>query len=426
MAFFSDVNCSEHRALEANPDIAGPGVFAGFLGTAWLAIGLLLAYYFLAFDPALDPLRSGPISDPQPQVPRPNPVDASFHRLRSSITRVVSKRIRSPKREEMSEKLSIIFSQAVMTMSDLQIISGIAILISGYATLPQAMSVYYWKFILRFAWFSTITHLAALTCLRTYLFRNTSKRIIRLTLMLFLALILLIAMFFTGRINLDPDQYAICYFRLDFDRVPKRWSLGEDPFLYINPEFEKSGFSEEILMSCLLLIHNIFVRILKLRRWTQNGLLAQLSRRLLHWFATGVRRVTPDARRSAGVGSVFHVAYHMLIIQPLVALLTVINASALIYLSVVSEVYALLVAAIWGTLSLYNKHHSFENNEESRWEYGQVINVMIFLTPLITLSDQFSNIRMMFLDLLSEIRGMGCTCHVILKMWRKEPQLTAQ
>ncbi|KAK4442725.1 hypothetical protein QBC34DRAFT_224119 [Podospora aff. communis PSN243] len=407
---FSEVNCSEYRALEANPDIAGPGVFAGFLGTAWLAITLLLAYYFLAFDPGLDPFWIGPANDPEARVSRPNPVDMSFYRLRSSITQVVSKYMRASKRQEMSQRLSIIFSQAVMTMSDLQIISGMAVLVSGYATLPQAMSVYHWKIILRLGWFSTITHLAALTCLRTYLFRNPSKRIVRLFFMAFLALILLTGMLFTGRINLDPEQYAICYFRLDFDRVPVRYSLQDtssmaSPLVALPVETTQSSFSPEMLMSCLLLIHNIFVRTLKLHPWRRNGLLARLSRKLLWCFANGIRKATPDAKEPACTGSIFHVAYHVLIIQPFVAFLTVLNASILVYLSVVSEVYALLVAAAWGTLHLYNKQKVFENDEESSWEYGQVINVMIFLTPLITLSDQFVDIKMLVTDMFVEVNG---------------------
>jgi len=99
-----------------------------------------------------------------------------------------------------------------MMMSDLQIISGIAILVSGYATLTSPLSVYHWGVIVRLAWFSTITHLAALTCLRTYLFQNQSKRPVRLFLMGSLALLLLTAVAFSGRIDLDPTQHAICYF----------------------------------------------------------------------------------------------------------------------------------------------------------------------------------------------------------------------
>src|SRR4051812_33352934 len=108
-----------------------------------------------------------------------------------------------------------------MTISDLQTISGISIIASGYATLFQPMSVYHWTIILRFAWFSTITHLAALTCLRTYLFQHPAKRVVRVFLMACLALMLLIAMAFTGRLDLHPEQHAVCYFRLDYKPTPR-------------------------------------------------------------------------------------------------------------------------------------------------------------------------------------------------------------
>lgn len=107
----------------------------------------------------------------------------------------------------------------------LQVISGISILASGYTTLSRPTSVYYWTIIFRFSWFSTITHLAALTCLRTYLFQHPTERLIRVFLIGSLALMLLIAMAYTRRLNLSPCQYAICYFRLDWTTHQREGSV---------------------------------------------------------------------------------------------------------------------------------------------------------------------------------------------------------
>lgn len=84
-------------------------------------------------------------------------------------------------------------------MNDLQIVSGLATLISGYYLITRRVSVYHWKMIVQIAWLSTITHLGALSCLRSYLYRNKTKRSLRLVFTLFLTVMLSVAI-----ISSDP------------------------------------------------------------------------------------------------------------------------------------------------------------------------------------------------------------------------------
>ncbi|KAF6826262.1 hypothetical protein CMUS01_09504 [Colletotrichum musicola] len=53
-------------------------------------------------------------------------------------------------------------------MSDIQIITGLAILISAFHGLERSLSGYHWQIIIYTAWFSAVTHLAALTHLRNF------------------------------------------------------------------------------------------------------------------------------------------------------------------------------------------------------------------------------------------------------------------
>lgn len=71
-------------------------------------------------------------------------------------------------------------------MSDVQIITGSAILISGFATLNHEMTAYHWQIIVYLAWFSSLTHLAILTFLRRYLYQHRITRSWRLIAMLLL------------------------------------------------------------------------------------------------------------------------------------------------------------------------------------------------------------------------------------------------
>lgn len=112
-------------------------------------------------------------------------------------------------------------------MSDLQLATGIGILISGYAQLRCGLSCYHWLVIGRLAWFSSLTHLSCLTLLRNYLHNRKSERQWRLALMLVLIIMLITAIVPTGRYDwtldfeLDihssddsprPSEYAICWF----------------------------------------------------------------------------------------------------------------------------------------------------------------------------------------------------------------------
>ena len=60
---------------------------------------------------------------------------------------------------------TLIPCQCLDAMSDLQLLTGSAILISGYVSLKQNLPVYYWQIIVNLGWFSALTHLATMTFL---------------------------------------------------------------------------------------------------------------------------------------------------------------------------------------------------------------------------------------------------------------------
>jgi hypothetical protein len=111
-------------------------------------------------------------------------------------------------------------------MSDLQILTGLSILISGYVQLRCGLSAFHWQVIVLLAWFSSITHLSCLTFLRNYLYNRPAERVWRLVAMGIMLSMLLVAMVPTGGYNWTgfyysgdgypipaPSDYAICYFQ---------------------------------------------------------------------------------------------------------------------------------------------------------------------------------------------------------------------
>jgi len=89
----------------------------------------------------------------------------------------------------------------VLALADIQIITGIGILISGYASLHCGLSAYHWQLVIYLTWFSSITHLSALTFLRNYLHNHRGQLIWRLASMLVLLTLLGIAVGPTGHFD---------------------------------------------------------------------------------------------------------------------------------------------------------------------------------------------------------------------------------
>lgn len=111
-------------------------------------------------------------------------------------------------------------------MSDLQILTGTSILISGYVQLRCGLLAFHWQIIVLLAWFSSITHLSCLTFLRNHLYNRPAERVWRLIAMGLMLLMLVVAMIPTGGYNWTnisyhgdgypipkPSDYAVCYLR---------------------------------------------------------------------------------------------------------------------------------------------------------------------------------------------------------------------
>lgn len=106
-------------------------------------------------------------------------------------------------------------------MSDLQLVTGLSVMISGFVQFHSGISTYHFVTIVYLAYFSTITHLSCLTVLRQYLHDHKMERGWRLLGMGILAILLLVGLVFTGNydwaVNVYPDKrpnlgdYAFCY-----------------------------------------------------------------------------------------------------------------------------------------------------------------------------------------------------------------------
>ena len=87
------------------------------------------------------------------------------------------------KKGRASDKWSEALQNAVLTFSDLQIVTSISLAVSGYSQVDCQLTVYDAELIVDLIWFSSITHLATLTSLRRYFRGRPALRLWRMICM---------------------------------------------------------------------------------------------------------------------------------------------------------------------------------------------------------------------------------------------------
>lgn len=94
----------------------------------------------------------------------------------------------------------------LLAICDIQLLTGLGILLSGFIGLSCYVSAYHWQLIVYLAWFSNLTHAACLSSLRTYLYKHQTERNWRLALMLLLLTGLVTALIPTAYFNWESTK----------------------------------------------------------------------------------------------------------------------------------------------------------------------------------------------------------------------------
>ncbi|KAJ5685497.1 hypothetical protein N7536_008116 [Penicillium majusculum] len=376
------------KEISDDPDITGYGVVTNYVATAGIAVSLILVYFFVIYDPALDPFRNTGEDPPNPLF-RPNPVDKIFLRtLRNIPKRFVGDLKISYNRLERS------FIRCILAMSDVQLITGLSILISGFVQLRQGLPSYRWMAVIDLAWFSSITHLACLTLLRNYLYNHSFERMLRFIAMAGLAILLIVALSFTstywwanttspmgGAFYYDTDtttHAAICHMGV----VGPTWSLG-----YIT-----------MILSMLLIIFGFTFRVTKLYKVISVSFMGQAR----IWLSTCARRLLRVVFTWCCLGSSRHGLKRTLLYRPLLAGFFSARLFIDLWSSMLLEVGWLLVGFTWGTMRLmtllldvrgimsYSSMLRDSNDENSHWGFGQVVAIVLLIAPLVTFVELFN------------------------------------
>ena len=169
-------------------------------------------------------------------------------------------------------------------MGDLQILTGLSILISGYAQMSKDLSSYHWMVIVDLAWFSSLTHLACLTVLRNFFYNHPLQRTGRLFFMGVLAILMIVGLSWTGNYTWVSFNYSIN--SSHFQKYPLSLQYTDNVMAvtypatcrsFPGPVGETTNWSYlSMLLSIVLIALGFLGRIVKLYRILSIGLCARL------------------------------------------------------------------------------------------------------------------------------------------------------
>ncbi|KAH7174622.1 uncharacterized protein B0J16DRAFT_404368 [Fusarium flagelliforme] len=370
-------NCSfDARGSEVEPygDIAGPGVIAGFLGTAWLAVIFVLLHYLFVFDPYEDPFQggNGNNSGDADRQWRANPID-------SLVKSIVKKGL---ERMNVGSSWAYGLEMSILGMCDVQFVTGLGILISGFIDLPKGISAYHFILVTHLAWFSNLTHICGLTVLRQYFHTRPTEKLIRIICMIILAIMLLVAigptLFFNwahsdeGTASLAGTS-AICFYNPSrsadwHERTTDQWA-----------DLGGSTAFQSGIMSVILLVLSLLSRTIKFHYAFSNyfkRIRNYYDRKRVHQTETLANRGT----ETSGIRAI--VVRRALLYSQVASSLTVRLYSDLV-ISTLSDLYWLVVSAAWGTAKLFMTKFS-ATVDENDWTFGQVLPAFLLIGPIAT------------------------------------------
>ncbi|KAK0701870.1 hypothetical protein B0T26DRAFT_735038 [Lasiosphaeria miniovina] len=377
----------QHVLPLSSQDTGGPGVIASFLATGWLAVALIVIYYLFAFDPKQLSRAS--------KYAVVNPVDVA-------VTGLARRAIPS---SWFGSRWNA-FVKAILTISDVQTLMGFAAAFTAIFNLWSGISTYHFMLIVQCVWFSHVAQLTGLTIQR-YHPRSATAAYTRLLFTLALTGLLvtgIVGTFFynwayqrhTGFTYPDyralanivggsaslPGSYAVCFWNTARNI---QWHQASSTFAYTFNDTPAYGSG---ITAIVLVVVNLAARIIRIP--------------VLEDAITSTRQMLSKSWRSLFAG-VSDNSQPSGLIQRLVlsiGLTTLFTARLLtdLLLSTLTEIYWVLIPAIWGTITLLRAHNIISPSGSEKWAYAQVlawfvlgavvlVTISYFFKPSATVSD---------------------------------------
>ena len=354
----------EAPSVQPNPDISGLGVVIGFITSAYMTVALVIVYY---------------VMDCVSKTYNTNAVDRAFLGVLRKIPGL-----------QPSKSWEPAIRNAVLLLSDQQLVTGISLLASGYSQLTCNLSSYHWQILVYLGWFSTLTHLTTLTILREYFQENPGIRTWRVFLMLLTFVLLVIALLPTGDSKwlfwppLTPSPYTdgvpvLCFFKM--------LGVGGRENQFTNDPDQTSS----MVISIVVLCFGYMTRLIKISAWATNF--------TNQWFRERPgnllkRKLAETESRSLLPGASIYWKLKRVVLGTIYLAL---RASFDLYSSLLWEILWLIFAMVWGSIHLFHarKGVTRRNGEiqQSIWSFGQCVSVILLAQPLLSIAETCYEIR---------------------------------
>ncbi|KAK3942863.1 hypothetical protein QBC46DRAFT_255481 [Diplogelasinospora grovesii] len=277
----------------------------------------------------------------------------------------------------------------MISFYDVQIVTGIGILVSAYGSLEgdSGISAYHWQIVIYLAWFANLTHLTCLTFLRKRFHRHTSERNWRVASMMILLMLLFVAeiptAFFdwssdageSGASAAWPSSYARCFF--DLPTAQARFDA-----LHGSGSVSSTDAGVSVIFSLLLLIFSFSTRVIKVSSTMSYIVNTNIRAKLSTWLQEKLRHLASHPwSGSTEPGSRRYHFWSSMLVRPLVAGFLLCRLYVDLYSSMMSEVYWLWVSAIWGIMHI-SMTRSSAQPDESALTFGQILAIFLLVLPL--------------------------------------------
>ena len=289
-----------------------------------------------------------------------------------------------------SERWRAALEKFVLVFSDQQIVTGIAMLIAGFAQW-NTIDVYHWQVVVYLAWMSSNTHLTTLTVLRSYLQQRHTLKTWRITGMTIMVILLIVAFVPTSSKSwlfaVSQDYYEDYTFDNGDEIIFSFHSAGLPSRCYWKSEFMKGINTDAPFTYCILLCTyiwkatSLFDTKGRARRWYRDVPVNYLGRSILR----NARKISHH-----DFASVYkpRVLWYRILVAQYAGWICVMDFLE----SFLASLWALCLYFIWGALVLFDARSAVPDSTraaENKWSFGQVLPMMLLMLPVLAVAEHF-------------------------------------